>query len=94
MTDDDDEIPMTGFVALDDPNRIVTQTELDWAKNFTGPVLNIMQKIPVELRASVITSVVVTFCLNFEDPDEALKALCETFHKMLPHLQAARRSLQ
>ena len=91
MTDNDDDPPMklTGFVPMGDQNRLVTQDEVDRSAEFTGPVLRIFEKIPPDIVPAVLSSAVLTWCLKFADPEEALAFLSEQWKRTLPALRAS-----
>lgn len=91
MNDDDDErLPLTGFIPMGDQDRRITQEEIDRSAAFTEPLLRIFNKIPDELAPAVMSSVLLSWCLKFQDPEEALAWLSEQWRQALPSLQASR----
>lgn len=88
--DDDEPLRLTGFVPMGDQERRITQEEIDRSAEFTGPVLRIFGKIPEELVPAVMSSVVLSWCMRFEDADEALVWLGEQWKQALPRLRAAQ----
>lgn len=92
MSDDDDDEPLrlTGFIPLGDQDRRISQEEIDRSAAFTGPVLGIFEKIPAELVPAVMSSVVLTWCLQFADAEDALAWLGEQWKQALPALRASR----
>lgn len=94
MTDDDDDKPikLTGFVPMGDQKRWITQDEIDRSATFTEPMLRIFSKVPEDMKPGVMSSVVMTYCLKFEDAEDALEWFVDQWKQALPALRAARRA--
>lgn len=90
MSDDDEPIRLTGFIPMGDQTREITQEEVDRSTAFTEPVMRIFRKIPEDLKPGVMSSVVLSWCLQFDDPEGALEYLTEQWEQALPALRASR----
>jgi hypothetical protein len=87
---DDEPMRLGGFIPMGDQSRRITQEEVDRAAEFTEPVLRIFKKIPEDLKMGVLSSVVLTWCLQCDDPESALAFLEDQWKQALPALRAAR----
>jgi hypothetical protein len=78
-----------GYVPLDDPDRMPTQAEVDDAGQYTVPMIRIFEKIPPEQMAGVVCSLIMTFCMKFDEPEKALKMLHDAILAAIPQIQEA-----